>query len=79
MKMQSIDIWMMVDEYGNYVVSSFKRALHDCWLDEIGCPPTTARTIKITVDAELPRSGIMSVEAPAAVREIAVTEEKANG
>lgn len=58
----SLDVWLMVDEYGNYVVSPRERALIDSWRDEIGTEPTTARTVRLALVVDLPRSASMTAE-----------------
>jgi hypothetical protein len=61
-KTASLDVWLMLDEYGNYVVSPSERALTDLWRDEIGTEPANLRTIRLTLVAELPHGAHMTSE-----------------
>jgi hypothetical protein len=67
----TLEIWALVDEHGNYVVSPYRRALHDQWHDEIGVAPLNTRTVRLTAVVELPRGaeasalGVIALPAPA--------------
>jgi hypothetical protein len=71
----ALEVWLMVDEYGSYVVSPCKRALADQWLDEIGPLPANSRTVRLTLAVELPRGADLSLELPAAALTAAVREQ----
>jgi hypothetical protein len=70
-KTTTIEIWALIDERGDYVVSPLRRSLGDQWADEIGDPPLNARVIRLSVVVELPRGaegsavGVIARPAPA--------------
>jgi hypothetical protein len=70
-KTATLEIWALIDERGDYVVSPRRRSLSDQWLDEIGDQPLNARTIRLSVAVELPRGaeasavGVIALPAPA--------------
>jgi hypothetical protein len=61
-KTANLDVWLMLDEYGNYVVSPNERALTDLWRDEIGTEPANRRTVRLTLVADLPYGAHMTSE-----------------
>jgi hypothetical protein len=61
-KTASLDVWLMLDEHGNYVVSPNERALTNLWRDQIGTEPVNRRTVRLTLVVELPYGAHMTSE-----------------
>lgn len=52
--MATVTVWVLVDECGDYVVSTDKDTLKEKWDDEIGNELISSRVLKVALEVELP-------------------------
>lgn len=63
MAMHDVEVWLMVDDDGDYVVAVDESTLGERWADEIGgfCG---ARVVKIALKVEVPTPTVVSATVP---------------
>lgn len=49
-----LDIWLLVDQDGDFVLSKDEDDLGEQWSDQIGGTPLNSRTVKLTLTMTLP-------------------------
>lgn len=52
--MATVTVWVLIDECGDYVVSTDKDTLREKWDDEIGNELISSRVLKVEMEVELP-------------------------
>jgi hypothetical protein len=63
---KTIDVWVIVDENGDYVATEDRESLQVIYADNIGASCDRARRIiKVTLQVELPKPETLALKVPA--------------
>lgn len=65
MAMQAFEVFVMVDDNGDYVVTNDRDTLHEKWTEDIGDVPLVSRVLALTLNVELPVETALAADVPA--------------
>lgn len=73
MAVRELDVWVMVDESGSYVVSSDCDKLQEMWDEEVGDESKGTRVLQITLNVDMPEIVPIVVNVPAIAGAVTLT------